>query len=201
MDSRDTLYVAYYGNSSSLIVKKYSGDTWEDVGSLTKAGFGASIAFDKAGTPYMSYIDEVSTDWSKEFYLNVVKYKDSNWVQIDRFKANSFKTGSFKTSIALDPSDTPYVYYTFTLSDSSDNSRTAVVKYEGEGYVRKDIDPQGNALTVPYHASFALDPDGVPYKFYISGSGGRVEKYTGSAWEPVGTTLPSVNPGYGDYYT
>ncbi|WP_162309378.1 InlB B-repeat-containing protein [Cohnella abietis] len=190
MDSEDTLYVAYYGKSQTLIVKKYIGDTWEDVGSIPKAGFGASIAFDKAGTPYMSYIEEVS---STVRYVNVVKYTTGKWVQIDRIKAFSYKT-----VIALDPSDTPYVFYAFEPSEGA-YYRTAVMKYEGVGDVRKDIYPQANQLAHDFSASFALDPDGVPYMFYIEMNGSaraRVEKYTGSAWETVGTTVLPAKPHY-----
>ncbi|CAI6079554.1 InlB B-repeat-containing protein [Cohnella sp. JJ-181] len=186
IDSQDTLYVAYIGSAMKTIVKRYRGGTWESVGSIAEFGDNISIAFDEDDTPYMSYID-VSQSTK---YIHVVRLKDGNWQKIQ----NGIVAGGANNSvIALDPSNTPYLFYTYF--NVGNPVKAAVAKYEGQSLTRNFLGeppiPSGY-----WSASFALDPGGVPYMAYTSNSKLAVARYTGSAWAAVGTAdFPIQNNG------
>jgi hypothetical protein len=186
IDSQDTLYVAYINSSMKTIVKRYIGGTWETVGSIQEMGDNVSIAFDEDDTPYLSYIDVMQSTK----YVHVARLKDGNWEKIQ----NGIAAGGASNSvIALDQSNTPYLFYTYY--NVGNPVKAAVVKYEGENHTP-------NSLSTPpvpggyYGASFKLDPNGVPYMVYTSDNKVSVARYTGSAWEPVGTAgFPVVTNG------
>ncbi|MDG0810371.1 hypothetical protein [Cohnella rhizosphaerae] len=126
----------------------------------------------------MSYIDVSQSSFQ---YVHVVRLQDGNWQKI---QTGIGARGANHSVIALDPSNAPYLFYTYY--NVGNPVKAAVAKYEGQSLTR-------NFLSEPpipsgyWSASFALDPGGVPYMAYTNNAKLAVARYTGSAWEAVGT--------------
>jgi len=163
-------------------VMKYTGTSWETVGST---GFSAgeanytSIVVDKNGTPYVAYKD--LTNWSG---ATVMKYNGTSWETVG---SAGFSSGKAEyVTIALDGSGTPYVAYV----DLSNYKATAM-KYNGTSW--ETVGSAGFSAGSVVYTSIALDNSGVPYVVYRdkgNSDKATVMKYTGagsSGWEPVGS--------------
>nr|WP_239566016.1 InlB B-repeat-containing protein [Paenibacillus sacheonensis] len=179
MDSQDTLYVAYIAQSMKTVVKRYIAGTWETVGSISEMGDNVSIAFDKDDMPYISYVD-VSQSTKN---VHVARFKDGTWQKI---QSGIGAASIVNTVVALDPNDMPYLFYGYYNVGNS-GTKMAMAKYEGESFARSFLSeppvPSGY-----WGETFALNPSGLPYVVYTSNSKINVARYTGSAWEAVGTT-------------
>ncbi|WP_337102002.1 InlB B-repeat-containing protein [Paenibacillus sp. YIM B09110] len=178
MDSQDRLYVAYVDSTKKTIVKRYMDGNWEDVGNLQQQfGDDISIAFDEDDTPYIAYID-VSQSNVQTVYVK--RFNGDVWENID----SKVTLGAKNVALAIDQSNTPYLFYTYyTIGNPI---RAAVVNYVGENHASNSLSnpPEPGGYNM---ASFELDPNGVPYMTYTSGSKVYVVKYENNAWVAVGT--------------
>jgi uncharacterized repeat protein (TIGR02543 family) len=178
IDSQDRLYVAYVDSTKQTIVKRFIDGNWEDVGNLQQQfGDDISIAYDEDDTPYIAYID-VSQSNVQTVYVK--RFNGDVWENID----SKVTLGAKNVALAIDQSNTPYLFYTYyTIGNPI---RAAVVKYVGENHASNSLSnpPEPGGYNM---ASFELDPNGVPYMTYTSGSKVYVVKYENNAWVAVGT--------------
>ncbi|MES2970925.1 MAG: hypothetical protein V4702_01215, partial [Patescibacteria group bacterium] len=157
----------------------------------------ASLAFDPSGTPWVSYYD------TSAFSLMVAKYVGSGGSGCGASGSTAWTcttvdndtddTGDY-TSLAFDPSGTPWVSY----YDSSATS-LMVAKYVGSGgsgcgasgstawtctTVDNDTDSTG------FYTSLAFDPSGTPWVSYFDSSAFSlmVAKYVGSGGSGCGAS-------------
>ncbi len=193
IDGNGTLYAAYPDCSGGwevctfkLIVKKYYGSTWVDVGS---PGFSAggvddiSIAFDENGTPYVAYVN------ADTYKANVMKYNGSSWVIVG--SADFSADDASDISFAID-GITPYIAY----SDRFIEDKATVMKFNGTSWVY--VGSAGFSAGDVNNTSLAIDGDGTLYVAYRDGTDDKanVMKYNGSGWEIVGSA--GFSPGAAD---
>ena len=170
------VYVAYYDNdqSQSVTVMKYSSNTWSLVGnrgfSGGQSGF-ISLALDKHGNPYVSFIN-VATGT-----LSVMKYIGSSWIYL--MSGTGTYVGS--NSIAIDTFDNLYLVYT-ELYGSSRIPRESVWKFNGS-WLNIDL-----ILYEANYVSIACDKLGIPYVALNAGNGISVLKYINHVRSYVGNS-------------
>jgi hypothetical protein len=95
---------------------------------------------------------------------------------------------------AISPSGVPYILFPDMLRNGSASVRkyeSGQWQYVGQPAFTPNPGVGGNPVK---YLGQAIDPAGVPYAMYCSGTTGRlsVSRFTGGAWSPVGPTVISV---------
>jgi len=185
IDPSGTPHVAYTDPVTTMAtVMKYSPgtNTWGPVGPAGGfSGAGASnvsLAFDKAGTPYVAYTDG---SWGNQ--ETAMTFNGSTWVLMG---TQGFSGSSVAyVSIVLDASGVPYVGY----GDATAPGIVAsVMKYSGGAW--SYVGPRGLSSGVVLGVSLALSPTGNPSIAYQDGTDGSatVMEFSGGNWSPIGRT-------------
>ncbi len=106
--------------------------------------------------------------------------------------------GALNTSIAIDPSGTPYVVY----EEDTTGGRVTVKKYDRTSNSWVTVGDASFSDGMVYSSSIAIDGSGTPYVGYVDDANGiktTVMKYNGTSgkWEPVGDVgfSPSMASG------
>ena len=191
----DTLgmpYTTYSTNNDSLVVKKYNGTNWVNVGNKLQGNV-KGLVIGSDNIPYISLIDSnIAT---------VMKFNGSSWVNvgIPNFSPSNIYVNTL--SLALDSANTPYVLYQHNYNQQLSN----VMKYDGNNWITVG----SSNIQTSSGFSLKIAPNGTPY--FLSDN--IVMKYDGSAWVTVGNTstgsvysieIDSNNTPYilfGDYNT
>ena len=179
----DVPFVAYPTQTSLMLtVMKYESGSgaWVPAGPTT--GFSnvtnVSLAFDKAGTPYVAYNDG---NWGEQ--LSAVSFNGSSWVRVG---AQGFSaTSVYYPSLAIDSAGTPYVAF-----EDTDSAHEGVCVMQFSGGTWSFVGQQHMSAGTAYDVSLALTPSGTPYVAYVDGNPGpaTVKRLSGGSWVPVGRT-------------
>ncbi|MCP4002329.1 MAG: hypothetical protein GY727_15590 [Gammaproteobacteria bacterium] len=159
------------GNSSEQFDFTISAPpVWQVVGEVGFSAGGSgwtSMAFDSAGTPYVSY-----RDYENDEKLTVQKFNGTSWELVGPVAFTP--EGVSYTSLAIDSNDTLYVAY---------GPNATVQKFNGSSWelVGSANFSEGSATYV----SLAIDNSDTLYVGY--GSYATVKKFNGSSWETVGS--------------
>ena len=180
-------FVAYYWSGhSSVLVKKYTGADWEQLGSITVPNlrsFTKVLVAD--GVPYVAY-DYL--DSSNKRWMDVLRFDGTNWNKIGSFACTD--TGYGKLGFASIDS---CVYVAF--DDIAHAGRLTVEKYTGSGWEivglagisetrACDIVLAGSGGSL--YTAFAED-DKNPKQV-------RTLRFSHGSWQPVGTEFTTTYP-------
>lgn len=190
-----TVYLGMIDNgvtNGAMVVKKYSGGVWTDLGTMpvsTASGAAyADLALDKFDTVYVTYQDKSEAPGK----VRVKKYNGSTWVNVGDPMLALTGPGAgpaMDIYLAFDISNNPYVSYSHTFQGPP---RISVQKFNGTTW--ELVGPaqfSSGQFETSLFSSMALPKD-APYISYQHGGLGMkasVKKYnnTTSAWENVGT--------------
>jgi hypothetical protein len=182
VNASGNVYVTYSdgGIGNKTAVKTFDGSNWVDAGAdvstTTTNGINnyQSLAFDAAGTPYVSY-----TDARYNGKAIVKKLNGSYWTTVGTTGATSGAVRSFK--MAVSGLGVPYAVY----ADWFNNYNATVIKYDGSNWV--PVSTNGLSGNPAGNTSIAIGPNEVPYIFYAGVGGIIVKKLDGNTWVDVGT--------------
>ena len=157
----DTPYVVYSLSAPFSVGKvaamKYDGSSWVNVGS--SSGFSAgiaywpSIAIDRVGTPYVSYVD-----YGNSQKATVMKYYGGSWTNVGNAGFSNRQSGPI--AISIDSGGYPYVFY----ADSGNNYKATVMKFNGSTWVSVgDSDFSAGAIE---GGQMTINKNGIPYVVY-----------------------------------
>lgn len=179
------LYIAYRDQTESpgkVRVKKFDGSNWVNVGDplLATTGPGAGpamdiyIAFDLAGTPYVSY----SHTFMGPPRISVERFNGTSWELVGdpQFSSGPFESALF-SSLAL-PKSAPYVAYQY---GGSVGNKANVMRFNNGTNAWENVGPVGISDGVAAHTSIALDANANVYVAYYDGAHdgkNTVKKYT-----------------------
>ena len=160
-----TPYVIYNDSASAskATVMMYNGSSWASVGG---AGFSygpayaTSIAIDGNGTPYVSYSDLAYG--SKPL---VKKYNGTAWVSVGNATGISSALANYFTSIAIDGSGTPYVFY----ADGNSGYAATVLTFNGTSWAALGSPSFSAGGVIGYNHCIAVDQTGSVYVGYADG--------------------------------
>ena len=186
MAADGTPYVGFSDNggngsgpgSKQVIVMKYNGSTWVNVGapdfSAVEADF-ISLAFDHNGVLYVAYYDNAT------FSPTIKKFNGSAWVDVGIQITTSISANDI--SLAIDNNNVPLVAF----SDGSTGHKASVIKYNGSTWV--NVGAAGFTPDAAYYTSLTIAPDGTPYIAFEDANDtlkASVMKFNGSNWVFVG---------------
>jgi hypothetical protein len=184
-DQSGTAFVAFE-DSLGVLVMKYTGTNWVNVGPLVNTSIGnwIDLAIDGNGIPYVSFCDS-------GVYGKLMKYNGTKWEQ----QGGSFlNTGLQSCSMAIDKFNVPYV----TFSDLANNDHVTVQKYMN-GWVT--VGKPGCSTFASAGTAMALDPiTGKPWFVYFDKNYFEypyVMSFDGTAWKtegPIGIDNGETGP-------
>ncbi|MDQ0919460.1 InlB B-repeat-containing protein [Paenibacillus sp. V4I5] len=184
-----TPYVAYIeGNNNTVTVKKYSGSSWEPIGSPISTSWataGSTSLYVDNGIPYVAYRDGLNSD-----KITVQTYNGSNWAPVGS-AGISANVADF-TSLYVD-NGTPYVAF----KDYGNARKATVITYNGSSW--EPVGIAGFSAGEIFSTSLKVD-NGTPYVAFTdaaNSSKATVMTYNGSGWEPVGNA--GFSPGGAEY--
>ncbi|MEW5985932.1 MAG: hypothetical protein AB1791_04805 [Chloroflexota bacterium] len=212
------VYVAWEDGAtltSEVYVRRWNGETWEEVGGASASGGGISnsagnsmvptIAFAPEGVPYVAWNDD--TDGDEEIYVRRLSADESNWEEVGD---NSAQAGGISDNdgdsagpaIAMATDGTPYVVW----RDNSNGNYDIYVRRWNETAGNWDEVTAGsasgggisNSSGHSYSPTMAIAPDGTVYVAWddVSDSEGDTEIYvrrwSGGDWEEVGVGSASA---------
>ncbi len=207
VDPDGTPYVAWLddsvGSGSEIYVRRWDGNTWEEVGTNSASGGGISgndgnsrdpsVATAPDGTPYVAWHD--STSDNSEIYVR--RWGGNTWEEVGAGSAGgggiSANDGDSRDcSLAIAPDGTPYVAW---RDNSGGDSDVYVRRWDGDTWEEVGAgsasgggisDSDGDSR----YPSMAIGPDGVPYVAWEDGGFANreiyVRRWNGSSWEEVG---------------
>lgn len=193
-----TLYLGMIDNgipNGGMIVKKYTGGTWTNVGTMPVSAAGAAYAdlvLDNFDTVYVAYQDKGESPGK----VRVKKFDGTNWINVGDPLLATTGAGAgpaMDIYLAFDLLNRPYVSYSHTFQGPP---RISVERFNGTSW--ELVGPaqfSSGQFETSLFSSLALPKD-APYVAYQHGGLGMkatVKKYnnTTSAWENVGT--PAVS--------
>lgn len=175
-DSENNPYVLYSDPTLSykMVVKKFDGSSWTTIGATSSPSVSRqSLKFDKAGVPYVSFVNSVSTK------LNILKYNGSSWIQ---FGPADFANNPNVYSVDFSSQNIPYVsyvnpvisqgvtmlrltdnaeiYYSGDLNESSLNNGS-VIGTSSANLVNKNFVNGGSNLVEGVHYTISNKPAGL----------------------------------------
>ncbi len=189
-DSAGTPYVAYTDVSDSLrlIIKKFNGTNWVDVGNLGYhlRSYGAlSIVVSSNDTLYVGYYN--CNDSNNP---TVIKFDGTNWVQVGN--SISKAVGMYlEISLAVDSNEKLYFGYGAYSYSTNPPGKANIFTFDGTDWVSV-----GNTDFVQYSGRMSLriglnNELYVGYNtYYLTGhtaTSSWVQKWDGSRWDTVGT--------------
>jgi trimeric autotransporter adhesin len=182
LDISGTPYVSFaspypddtYGTVDSVVVMKYNGSGWEQVGEKLLNTYGCcgihntSIKTDASGKPTVVY-DLQGTGVANLF---AASYNGTSWVGLGGSSVSSGFSEYF--DLAIDPSGIPYISY----KDYDNGQKTTVKKYSGSW---TNVGAPGFTEVIN-DVSIAIDNAGTPYVSTAEGYNGNIWKLNGSNW-------------------
>ncbi len=198
VDANDTLYVACKNGMGQVVVKKYDGVTWQNVGAAflsqpMGSAMELNLKFNSANVPYITYWNPAPMGPK----VSVHQFDGSNWALVG---PASFNTGIAQfATIAFGANDTPYVAF----MDQMLGQKAVVMKWDGTNWI--DVGTPGFTPSTAAHLGLAMDAIGNPYVVYFDqANSGKtsVMKYTLCNGPELSTlTASNLNLCYGDSTT
>ncbi len=208
----NSVFVAWYdysdsGGDAEIYVRRWDGDSWNEVGTGSASGGGVSnnnglsihpdIAAAPDGTIFIAWAD--GSSGNQEIYVR--QWDGSQWAEIGEHSASgqgiSDNTGlSTSPSLAVDPDGIPYVAW----SDLSSGSAAAVYVRRWNGVLWEEVG-DGSATNFGISESYsgptnsvtpviAIDSSGRAYVAWSQYTGTHfnvyVKRWNGVSWEEVG---------------
>ena len=180
LDSNNLPYVAYT-TVEGLIIQKFDGASWNNVGSsiylYSNPSMGpnaySSLSLDSNNVPYVVYTEEQSKQ------ITVLKFNGTSWVNVGQ---RGFASGgAYDVSLVLDHNNTPYIAYSNT--NISNSYKFNIFKFNGTSWVT--VSP-GNLSSTEF--PLAIDSNNIPY---IATRDGGVFKFNSTSWAKIGSFIPS----------
>jgi hypothetical protein len=187
------------GVDSEIYVRRWNGNSWEEVGTGSASGGGisnntggsysASLAIAPGGTPYIAWSDNYSGDY--EIYIR--HRNGSTWEEVGEGSAtgggvsnNADWSGS--TSLAIAPDGTLYVAWS---DESSGNPEIYIRHWNGSTWEEVgDGSATGGGVSNnagwSQFPSLAFTPEGTPYAAWQNDYEIYIRRWNGSSWEEVG---------------
>lgn len=199
IDSSGTPYVSYVEEGLNfdykVVVKKYNGSSWVDIGSGISATYTAytKIAFDNNGILYIAYTEPDPNTFN--YVAKVKRYDGTSWVDVG---TTSISTGDTKnTTLVLDGNNIPYIAY--QEQDVNYSYHTMVKKYEANNWI--DISGNGFPGSSSYNMpiSIAIGNNNIPYVAYLDSVlqyKVNVKEFDSGRWSQVGNAPVSVGGAY-----
>ncbi|WP_345077908.1 hypothetical protein, partial [Nemorincola caseinilytica] len=191
----NTPYIAVFNTTSpGLIVRKYNGSSWVDVGSLISSSTVDNVSIEiYDGTPYVMYSSET------EGALKMKRYNSGSWEDVGTesgivsYSSLSYNEGGSypPASMTIDATGRIYVAY------ATASGFQAVTNNEGSW------EPLGSVQAAHVHSNPVIQAyGGIPYVAYFEADREiSVKKLDGDTWTYVGDTSFSAimytHPEYG----
>ena len=172
-----------------LALKKFNGTNWVAVGpdpiDFSDYMFGADLALDDRGVPYVAFVDQDMGD-----KVTVIKYNGSSnrWDLVgSRAMSADAVIGNGTVRIALDENGIPHVFYVNVIGDAY------VMRYNSAGNRWLALGGGTFATVGSSEYMLAIDGNNVPYVAFTDASDLKISvmRFTGS-WQTVG------NPRFSD---
>lgn len=185
IDKHNTPFVAfeeYFNGSYGTQVMRYNGTTWNQMGVIGPHSNHASylsLQVNSNSEPYVTYKDTWDTSYGK---VSVKKWNGSDWEYVGKY---GFSMGEANhMTLAIDPSDVPYVAY----HEVANGYKASVRKFDGTDWVL--VGKYGISSGTADYVYLALDKTGVPFVAFGDGDhDGKITvmKYDGTNWVVVGS--------------
>lgn len=185
---KDEAGVAIPNDNKKVAVMRYTGTAWENLGAATGVSeFRAEtpgIAFDREGTPYLSYKDYLNGDQK----ATVLKYNGMDWTAVGPGRFTPIKVDYL--SMALSANDVPMVSMAKTGTDATGVPARGLYAMNYVNSAWSNVTPPGG-ITIFYNQIIK----GLDGKIYL----GLMDRSTGSnkpslyvnnnnVWSAVGPT-------------
>jgi hypothetical protein len=185
IDKHNTPFVAfeeYTDRQYMTTVMRYDGTTWNRLGLYGPQSNHASYLSLKVNSnsePYVTYKDTWDTSYGK---VSVKKWNGSDWQYVGKY---GFSMGEANyMTLAIDPSDVPYVAY----HEVANGYKASVRKFDGTDWVL--VGKYGISSGTADYVYLALDKTGTPFIAFGDGDHdgkATVMKYDGTNWVIVGS--------------
>jgi hypothetical protein len=207
-----TPYVAWYEQRSwdktEIYVRRWNGNSWEEVGAGSASGGGVSnndgwsdypsLAIAPNGTPYVAWTwkTDINGD-DAEIYVR--RWNGSAWEEVGSGSASGggiSNTGgnSWRPSLAIAPNGTPYVAWAYY---GGHYWGIYIRRWNGSNWEEVGAGSAGgegisNTPRSAYLPSTAIAPDNTPYVAWSNGDSDLnlqiyVRRWNGNTWEEVST--------------
>jgi hypothetical protein len=181
--SENTPYLALRDNTAGglMSVFKYTGTTWEAVGSPfgSKVVWFTSIAFNGSGIPYVAFSESGGLEGTDE--AKVFKFSGIDWEQV-----GSSIEGGGVLSLAISPADeTPHIAY---INTNNSIWKANVKKFSGSDW--EQVGSADFSDGIAGQINLAISSGGTPYVIYSDDTYGNracVKRYNGLDWENAGS--------------
>lgn len=172
LDNSNVPYVTYIETGGvGLVVKKFDGSNWIDIGHNLPNLLYTRLAFDFNNGLYICGADAAGR-------AVVYKFNGSNWSMVG-FSALSVGQAWY-ISFAIDANSSLYVAY----NDVPFANKLTVMKYNGSSW--SSLGNPGFTSNQVFSPTIKIDNNNVPYVAYKAGSNMDVIKYVGNTWVNVG---------------
>jgi hypothetical protein len=181
-------------------VARWTGSTWEELGTPTPSNTGATVlggqlAFDASGQPFLA---------ERLLFSNAVRvlaWNAPGWTELGRFPS-PHPVAYRDVSLRINPSGQPVV-------SSTDSDNVHVHVWNGSDFtplgsgLRANVPQRFEGLPPILHdATLELDAQGTPVVAHLDGiyESTRlwVQRWTGSAWEPIGGGPVPMKSGFSE---
>jgi hypothetical protein len=174
--------LAYQGQSTSAGVKRFNGQSWDQLGDPSNFGgfdWHNSAAVSQSGIPYLALRDSLDR-------LTVVRYVGSQWQPVgpEVFTPG----GAGEVAIAISRTDVPYVAF----RDNENAGLASVMRWSGTKW--ENVGPRGISTGFSVFFSMAITSSGVPIVAYLDANENGstkviIQRYNaaGESWLNIGT--------------
>lgn len=193
-DRNGVIYAAGYRKNSELVVKKFDGTFWQQIGDSAvcdSLSWIPSLAVDSNNVVYILYAKNDNPNLPTLCTINVKKFDGTNWVPVGPQLAQTHYSQINDCSFKLDRNNVPYIFGQF-------DGAYKLIKFDGSNWITLSTD--GQIGQPNYSCDFAIDNNNTPYIAFTDHAKNEkitVNKFNGSMWDTVGTTGFSV--GTADY--
>jgi len=197
------LYVAWHDEGDEIYMRRWNGNSWEEVGEGSATGGGISdndgisrepsIAIGLDGKPIVAWHDNSPGERNYEIYVR--RWDGSAWVEVGTGSATgggiSSNAGySTHPSLAIAPDGTPYVAWSDD-SNRSGNPEIYVRRWDSNHWVEVGTGSAtgggvSGSADIAVFPSIAIAPDGTPYVAWATYAEIYVRRWDGSDWVEVG---------------
>ncbi len=182
LDQKDSMYIGYTDiNSSKLMVKKFSANTWKTIGSAISAGYAyqVSLTFNSKNVLHSTHFD------GSTYKIVTQSYDGTSWTPLGT--NNYGNTGTYSASspkLIFAKNDNPYI----VCVDGLNNTKSTVLNYSG-GQWTPVPNRSGISDAMVNNMSLRLDRKDVPYIAYLdvyNGDKATVKTFVSGNWQTVG---------------
>ncbi|MDD4847931.1 MAG: Omp28-related outer membrane protein [Bacteroidales bacterium] len=179
VNAQNEVYITYSTTSDQIIVKKWNGSVWENVGNLNKTGMNSELAIDANGVVYMVFMD-----FSANYLTYLYQFDNNEWSMVGGASFTDLTPAWAK--IAIDHQNVPNILWT----DFYGGCKNYVSKFDGSWSL-----VGGGTLSDQfgsyYYQDIDFDADGIPYvAFCVYGDNSLISfKFVDNAWQLIGENI------------